>query len=211
MKLTRDSKAVRRAFTVEELGTLFSKAPTPFWQYMVIMGFYCGQRMGDLISMPWGAVDFQQNQIRFIASKTGKRLVVPMHPRVRTLLDGLKATAGTVKPTTPIWPGESKQYEQFGAGAFSNDFYDLVLLPSGLVPKRTHHAKKGDRTRSRQVSDVSFHCLRHTFVSLVKATGGSQAVAKELAGHSSDQVSDLYTHIPEEVLTKAIEQLPAVT
>lgn len=211
MKLRGDSKVIRRAFTVEELGTLFSKAPTPFWQYMVVMGFYIGQRMGDLISMPWGAVDFLQNQIRFIASKTGKRLVIPMHPSVRTLLDGLKATAGAVKPTTPIWPEESKQYEQFGAGGFSNDFYNLVLLPAGLVPKRTHHAKKGDRTRSRQVNDVSFHCLRHTFVSLLKITGATQATAKELAGHSSDEISDLYTHVPEAELAKAIGLLPEVT
>jgi site-specific recombinase XerD len=61
------------------------------------------------------------------------------------------------------------------------------------------------------VSPVSFHCLRHTFVSLLKITGASQSTAKELAGHSSDAMSDLYTHVDEATLTKAIKQLPQVT
>src|SRR4030095_8117580 len=99
---------------------------------------------------------------------------------------------------------------------FSNEFYDEVLLPAGLVVKRSKHAQKdenGNRIvrQGRKVNEISFHCLRHTFVTLLKVAGGSQAVAKELAGHSNDQVSDLYTHVPEAVLTKAIKQLPEVT
>src|SRR5207237_1705207 len=66
LKLTKDSKAIRRAFTLEELKTLFSKAPNDFWRYMLLAGFYCGQRMGDLITLPWGAVDFAQHQVRLV-------------------------------------------------------------------------------------------------------------------------------------------------
>ena len=75
----------------------------------------------------------------------------------------------------------------------------------GLVPLRNGKRSKGSRARS----SVTFHSLRHTFVSLLKVTGSSQSVAKELAGHSSDQVNDLYTHVPEEALVKAIKALPS--
>ncbi len=44
---------------------------------------------------------------------------------------------------------------------------------------------------------------------IVKGEGSSQSVAKELAGHSSDQVNDLYTHVPEYALAKAINALPS--
>jgi site-specific recombinase XerD len=82
--------------------------------------------------------------------------------------------------------------------------------------KRAKHAAKDEngnivRKQGRKVNAVSFHCLRHTFVSLVKLAGASQAVAKELAGHSNDAVSDLYTHVPVDALTKAIKKLPEVT
>lgn len=215
LKLTKDSDRIRRAFTLKELKTLFDKAPSDFWRWMVLAGFYMGQRMGDLICLPWGAVDFEQNQIRMVASKTGRALTIPLRAELRTFLLKLRANAGDMKPSDPIWPEQAKRYEEQGAGGFSNEFYDLVLLPAGLVPKRTHHAPKKkdgeDRTQTRKTTAVSFHCLRHTFVSLLKISGGSQAVAKELAGHSSDAVSDLYTHVPEEALNKAIEKLPEVT
>jgi integrase len=215
LKLTKDSEAIRRAFTLAELKTLFSKAPNDFWRYMLLAGFYCGQRMKDLICLPWGAVDFDSAKVRLVTSKTGKSLTIPLRPELGKFLRQLKAKAGEVKPADPIWPEEAKRYEEKGSGGFSNEFYDDVLLPAGLVPPRTHRAKKKkpgeEGTDRRQVNAISFHCLRHTFVSLLKVTGANQATAKELAGHSSDAISDLYTHVPEEALTKAINQLPEVT
>lgn len=214
LKLTvRDGRngTKRRAFTLKELRLLFEKAPDDFWRYMLLAGFYCGQRMGDLICLPWGAVDFEQDRIHMTTSKTGRALHIPLRPELRQFLLTLKKKAGTVKPGNPIWPEQAKRYQERGAAGFSNEFYEDVLLPAGLVPPRTHKAKKQGRAGARAVNSVSFHSLRHTFVSLLKLSGGSQAVAKELAGHSSDAVSDLYTHVPEEALAKAIKQLPEVT
>lgn len=211
LKLTKESDRIRRAFTLEELRTLHTKAPTPFWKYMVMAGFYLGQRMGDLICLPWGAVDLESNVIRLTARKTGRAMHIPLRPELREFLADLKHKAGQVKPADPIWRDECQRYEKRGAGPFSNEFYDDVLLPAGLVPKRTHQAAKSGRSGQRQTSAISFHCLRHTFVSMLKLSGGSQAVAKELAGHSSDAVSDLYTHVDEASMAKAIKKLPEVT
>ena len=211
LKLTKDSKVIRRAFTLRELKTLFDKCPNDFWRYMVMAGFYCGQRMGDLICLPWAAVDFVEYKIRLVQSKTGKTIAVPMRAELAEFLKQLHTKAGTAKPTDPIWPNEARRYEKKGSGGFSNEFYDEVLLPAGLVPPRTHRAKKkGEVSSQRNVNPVSFHCLRHTFVSLLKISGATQATAKELAGHSSDAVSDLYTHVPEHVLAEAINNLPGM-
>ena len=66
------------------------------------------------------------------------------------------------------------------------------------------------RTTLAQAAKLSFHCLRHTFVSALKIAGGSQAVAKELAGHNSDLISDHYTHTGDEALRSAIAKLPLI-
>jgi integrase len=214
LKLERgNSKSARRAFTLAELKTLCDKAPNDFWKYMVQAGFFLGQRMGDLICMAWGAVDFDKNLVRLTASKTGKAMTIPLHPKLRAFLWELKLKAGNVKASQPIFPEQAERYAKHGAGMFSNEFYDEILLPAGLVTKRTHQAKEKnghEPTGRRAVNALSFHCLRHTFVSLLKITGASQSTAKELAGHSSDQISDLYTHVGEAELTKAIKQLPAI-
>jgi len=215
LKLDRHStKRIRRAFTLAELSTIYQKCPDDFWRNMVLAGTLTGQRMGDLATLPWAAVDLAQNQIRLTARKTGRPVIIPMHPTIRAFLLKRKEAAGKVKPSAAIWPEQSRLYVRQGSKAFSNTFYEEVLLPAGLVVKRTHHAKKtkaGEaRTERRAVNEVSFHCLRHTFVSLLKLTGASQSAAKELAGHGSDEISDLYTHNDEATLTRAIKQLPPI-
>ena len=130
---------------------------------------------------------------------------IPLAKPLRSLLKALKVKAGKVSPSDPIWPKQAKHYQTQGARTFSQTFYEEILHPCGLVPQRNGKRKKANRTGS----SVTFHSLRHTFVSLLKVTGSSQSVAKELAGHSSDQVNDLYTHVPEEALVKAIKALPS--
>ena len=67
------------------------------------------------------------------------------------------------------------------------------------------------RHKIRSNTKVPIHCLRHSFVSALALVDGSKAVAKELAGHSSELVSDNYTHLPAETLTAAVEKLPDIT
>lgn len=79
------------------------------------------------------------------------------------------------------------------------------------MPKRSRQKRKTGRDAGRTASHVSFHSLRDTFISMLKITGANQSTAKELAGHSSDQVNELYTHLPETALVDAISALPDPT
>jgi integrase len=172
-------------------------------------------RLGDLICLRWGAVDFQAGFIRTMMAKTHKPIAVPMAAPVQAMLGELHKKAGKVKPTDFIWPKEAKAYQESGAGQFSNEFYSEVLVPCGLVPVREYWRdwKKGKgvgRAGKRKSPGVSFHCLRHSFISALKLSGGSQTIAKELAGHGSDAVNQLYTHTPEAALTAAVNALPAL-
>jgi integrase len=143
-----------------------------------------------------------------VQSKTGKTVIVPLHRTLLNFLAARKKDVGRVSAATPIWPDKAELYRLRGARAFSNIFYDEVLLKCGLVPARDHKKTKQTNTDTRKVNEVSYHSLRHTFVSLLKASGATQAIAKELAGHSSDAMSDLYTHVPEKALAAAIKKLP---
>lgn len=208
LKQSRAEKGRKRAFTLDELKTIFSKCPDDFWRFAVLGGFYTGQRLGDLVCLSWGAVDLADKVLRLRQGKTDKPVQVPMRPAFRSLLAALRAKAGRVKPSDFLWPEHAERYQRGGAGPFSNQFYE-ILAGCGLVPARSHKTKKGT-AGPRQVTPISFHSLRHTFISLLRATGGSQAVAKELAGHGSDAVNDLYTHTDTATLAKAIAALPEV-
>jgi integrase len=83
-----------------------------------------------------------------------------------------------------------------------------------LAAKKSHkanpEARKG-RAAKREQNPLSFHSLRHTATSLLKAAGVGDSVAMEFVGHDSKSVSRAYTHIPAEALRSAADKLPDVT
>lgn len=210
LKASRDEQGSRRPFTLAEVKLMFEKAPTLFWRYMITGEFYTGWRMGDLITMPKGALDLKENSIRIKTRKTGAIVTIPISKAFQKVINAVLAERPASKPHDPLWPEEAEKYEKQGAKWFSNQFRDEVLVPCGLAIARTHQKTKNGRANKRDLETVSFHSLRHTFVSMLKATGGTQAVAKALAGHTSDLISDHYTTLPFETLNDAISKLPEV-
>ncbi len=204
-----DDESIRRPFTIEELQNVYSKAPSIFWRYMIIAGFYTGQRMGDLITLEWQRVDLTENVLRVKARKTKVLAHIPISTSLQSILKEIHDESGKPK-LGYVFPDEAQQYLTNGAASFSLQFYTLILFPAGLVPERPRFYKRTGtgKSASRRVTPLSFHSLRHSFVSLLKATGGSQIVAKQLAGHSSDLISDNYTTLPPEILARAIDALP---
>ena len=57
---------------------------------------------------------------------------------------------------------------------------------------------------------LSFHCLRHTAVSMLKQAGIPAATVMELVGHDSVEMSQHYTHIGHESLKQAAEAFPVL-
>jgi integrase len=208
-KASKEEKRKRRAFTARELSDLYTQAPDDFWRYMVLGGFFTGLRLGDLATMPFGAIDWRTKTINITIQKTGEPAHIPIAPTLYTFLLTLKRK--DAKPTDFIWPVQADRYERTGSGWFSQRFYDLLLVKAGLVKVRPHRKGSKKHSDKRQVNDVSFHCFRHSYVSTLAALGHNQQVVKALAGHSDDSINDLYTHVPPEVLRGAVGLLPDIT
>lgn len=206
VRLPRVVGGQRQAFSVEEVGKLWRACGDDFWRYMVVLGFYTGLRMGDLILLEAGRVDLRQRVLRVRTQKRDRWVQVPMAPAVVEALRGIPGRGY-------LWPEQAALYLKRGPSPFSNEFRE-VMAAAGLVEAPLHWRKQKKlkrKTGPRQVSPLSFHSLRHSFVTTIKATGAHQAVAKELAGHSSDLVNDLYTHLPVSVLEEAVARLPKIS
>jgi integrase len=66
----------KRPFTLLEIRDLAARA-TPFWRFMIIAGFFTGQRMGDLVTLKRSNVHLDENLIYLTSRKTGKQVKVP--------------------------------------------------------------------------------------------------------------------------------------
>lgn len=203
-KATQDLTTKKRPFTLSELNTLAGKA-TPFWRYMITAGYFSGQSLGDLITMRAETVDLKTGLITMHRRKTGKRVIIPLSKSLRVLLVSIWPKGGKGY----FWPDEAARYSKVGASPFSQEFYDL-MASAGMVTGRDDKKQAAGEGRSakRKPQKLGFHNLRHTFVTHLKTGGAMDSVAKELAGHGSDAVSSVYTHLPPETLTRAINQLP---
>ena len=100
------------------------------------------------------------------------------------------------EPETPVHPrAHATLLRQGKAGGLSNQFADL-LAQAGLREKQPHRKTHGTAGACAVLRvGLSFHCLRHTAVSLLKEAGVPAAVVMELVGHDSPEIYDaLYAH-----------------
>jgi integrase len=203
-----EREVVRRPFTIDELRVVLAAANDE-WKSLIRFGLYTGQRLWDIAALTWANLDLQQNVIRLQPRKTRKTrkvLTIPIADALRTHI--LSLPAGD-NPRAPLHP------KAFGlvtskhkkVNALSNQFHDLLVSVGIREPAPQNKSQKG-RGGRRLCSELSFHCLRHTAVSLLKDAGIPQAVVQELVGHDSVQMSQQYTHVGIEALQKAAAALP---
>jgi integrase len=205
----RGEKTRRRPFTIPELQAVVSVADDE-WRSLILFGLYTGQRLGDLASLTWENVDLHRSEIRLVTRKTGKTLILPIAAPLRRHLDEVPASDN---PAQPLHPRAFATLNRQGkVGNLSNQFADL-LAQAGLREKKAHR-KTGKAGVGRGVGSgtgtLSFHCIRHTAVSLMKDAGIPEAVVMELVGHDSEQMSAHYTHVGHEALAKAAASIPSI-
>jgi integrase len=202
-------RAGKRAFTLPELRKLLAACDDE-WKSLVLFGFYTGARLGDLAMLTWQNIDLERNEVQYTSRKTGRTVIVPLANALRAHVESLPAGDD---PKQPLHPRAYRVVANEGrTGTLSRKFGELMAA-AGLIALRPHEAKKNGKGRDarRKVSEISFHALRHTAVSLLKSAGVSDAVARDLAGHESAEVSRLYTHIDESAKRSAVNKLPEIT
>lgn len=206
----RQRESKRRPFTVSEIQAILSVAD-PEWQSLIKFGHYTGQRLTDrtdLASLTWSNIDLEKNQIRLVARKTGKNVLVPIAAPLRA---HILAVSVSVHPRTPLHDRAfaTLRRQKGNAGNLSNQF-SQILAAVGLREPLSRRSTKNGRNARRTTNELSFHCLRHTAVTLLKDAGIPEAVVMELVGHDSEQMSAHYTHVGQEALAKATAALPAL-
>ena len=201
--LKQRGESQRRPFTAAEIRRALKACYDTEWRGLVLFGVYTGQRLGDIARTTWRAVDVETGEIRFTTRKTGRRMVLPL---AKPLRDYLLALPSTDNPDAAIFPKASKA----GSGTLSRQFHE-ILVEVGLAEPWTHEATGKGRDTTRQIAELSFHSLRHSATTFLKAAGASEAVAMAIIGHDTAAISRGYTHLSTDDLRDAVDGLPDVT
>jgi integrase len=199
----------RRGFTIPEIKRVLTVANDE-WRSLIFFGLYTGQRLGDLARLTWQNVDLDRDEIRFVSRKTGRTMIIPIAPPLRVEIENLPAGDD---PHQPLHPRAIASVEKSGGitNTLSRQFREL-LADAGLATPKAHRTTENapGRDGPRELSQISFHSLRHTATSLMKAAGINASVVMDIIGHESEAISAHYTRIDEDTKRQAIAKLPRI-
>ena len=191
----------RREMTVEELARVYSLLKGEM-RLLFSVGIYTGQRLGDCALLDWGQVDLFRRRITLIprktARKTGRMVIIPIHENLLKMLTEIPQA----ERVGYVMPECADCYLKSATGMSYR--FKRVFKAAGIKTDAD-----GDGQRKRAL--VSFHSLRHTFVSLAANAGVPLAVVQSIVGHSTVEMTRHYFHESENALVSAVAALPSVT
>lgn len=195
----------RRNLTPEELDAICTKSEGSL-RYWIALGLYTGMRLGDVVTLKWSEIDFDNHIIRRIPSKTrrkGKVVTFPLHPVLEALLIDLRENAP--KKVDYLF-SEAELHIKGKSSTITRriqNHFEACGIQTTEQPTGPH--------RKMAIVRVGFHSLRHSFISLCAANHVPQAALQELVGHSSPAMTALYSHAGDEQKADAIAGLPAMS
>jgi len=204
LKRRRGDGLERRPFTLEELRAILAVA-NPEWRSLIMFGVFTGQRLGDLCALKWSQVDLMRNEITLTSRKTNRRILIPLSEQLR---EHVLSLPGADSGEDHIHPYDASLLERDGRVKALSRGFAILLKRAGVRTKQAHIKQGNGRDGARESRGISFHCLRHTAVTLLKEAGVPQAVVQELIGHASEAVNALYTHVGGEALQRAGAAFP---
>lgn len=142
---------------------------------------FTGCRRGEILSLRWDYVDFENEFLRLPHTKTGARIV------------HLNAPALEVLSTIECQDGNPFVIVGAKAGAH------LVNLKKSWQRIR----------READLQDVRLHDLRHSFASVAVGLGESLHMTGKLLGHSQAQTTQRYAHLADDPVKAATERVGA--
>lgn len=204
LKRKAGDRRERRAFTMGELKEVLGNAQGE-WKGIILFGLYTGQRLKDIARLTWNAIDPEKQELRFVTGKTGRQMHIPI---ASPLMAYVRSMPAGDDPNAPLFPSaHAIAIKDTGDSRLSQQFH-AILFAAGLAKERSKEETGNGRSLRREVSELSFHSLRHTATSLLKNAGVSEAVAMAIIGHSSAAMSRHYTHIEAASMRDALNRLP---
>ena len=178
-----------RVLTEEEFSCLYETAG-PTLKPILLTAWETGMRRGEILLLTWPQVNLKENLISLDSqdTKTGRRRLIPISQRLRTMLCEIRQDRGKVADITQR-VFLSERGKPFAApGAIRQGFENAVVRA--------------------QLADVHFHDLRRSFATRKVTEGWDRDFVKAITGHTTDKVFARYNKPSLETLRAVVEGAP---
>lgn len=163
----RKKSRVLKILTKEQVHKLAKEMQTKRDSYMVLLTFYLGLRVAELLSLNLKSFDWKQNKVHIIG-KGNKERVLPLIPEL-----------------------QERMAEFINESVDKDPDFDF-LFPISERRWRTILAKTSKRVMNRSVNP---HLLRHSCGSYLNQQGLGLIEIAEFLGHTSIETAQIYVHL----------------
>jgi len=161
----------------------------PYSRLAVLLGLLCGMRLGEVRSLMWGDID--NGLIRLTHNfvfmeglkkpKRGRTRTVPYPAIVEKAIEEVREITMHRAPDNFVFnslkcPG-TPMYEIFFRNALRRELVAIGISAS-----------------EQKERNISFHSLRHSFITLGRLDGISDLEIQAIAGHSTRRMMEHYSH-----------------
>lgn len=189
IKLPKRQETNPTFINVSELEKILSKIDKQFIKDIAEISFYTGMRLGEATSLKWQSVSMINNTITVgnenFTTKTRRTRPIPMHPRVKEIIDGLKKGSKNKK--------DDYLFRKLGNQPFTGSY----------ISKQFKKACKAAGIDE----NVHYNSLRHSTASNLAQKGVSLYTIQKILGHTKFSTTQIYAHLQIDTLRDAINQI----
>jgi integrase len=191
LQLGRDKRITINPLNRDEIDLFLASCQekSPEYSPFFLCAFRTGMRLGELLALQWGDVDWHGKFIqvqrsyklgRINPTKTGKTRRVDMSDQ---LIEGLNS----------LYALRKKEALKVGRG----EVQEVIFHRNGKHMEQNYIRRVFKRLLMRAgLREIRLHDIRHTFASLLLSDGASPVYVKEQLGHTSIQMTvDIYGHL----------------
>jgi integrase len=147
---------------------------------MFLVAAFCGLRLGELLDLRWGAINFDGSSIHVESSY------------VRNVEGTPKSGAGRTVPMAPEVARALAEHSTVGAAKSDTDLV-CVGRNGGHVDGNALRQRYYAALDRAELKRIRIHDLRHTFGTVCAAKGIPQTTIKEWMGHTDLSTTEIYT------------------
>jgi integrase len=200
-----EKRKEKGVLTPAEVAALIrAEVRNPRWRLAVLLGCLCGMRRGEVRGLQWGdigdgIITVRHNWIDgegLKSPKCGSQRVIPVTGSVQSALDAVRNTSKNTSGETFVFERLDTAgipvAEQFFRHALDREMA-AIGIPSEWPRWKKEKAPEGYVNMQKQ-RNLTFHSLRHTFITLNRMAGITDVEIQALAGHRDGRMMENYTH-----------------
>ncbi len=175
-KIHKEDKIIKLPFNEKQIKLLIDKAPVYFWKIAIKIAMLSGLRFGDICMLQWEELNETNCCIKLDPNKTKEYGTGILFSIPRNIMNELFSLPQT---NSFIFPDIAKKYQ-----TVDGIRYFTQLMKECNI----------DDKNARGQKVLSFHSLRHAFITIAINRGVSKDEVRETVGHTDIIMTDNYNH-----------------